>query len=113
MALEAGCGAPTVRGVLCAGLALSLRADVARAAQSCAKPVAIVQAELDRFGSPSEVEKLLEGAAGPRRLGVVARAGHLFTEDLGALEREVSAAMEWLLVLPAVAPETAAGTGSS
>jgi alpha/beta superfamily hydrolase len=97
MALEAGCPDPAVAGVLCAGLALSLREIATHAARTCAKPVAVVQAERDEFGPPAEVERTLAGAAAPRRLAVVNGATHLFTEDLPALEREASAALAWLL----------------
>jgi hypothetical protein len=96
MALEAGCPDRGVRAVLCAGLALALREVATQAARSCPKPVAVVQAERDEFGAPAAVAEALEGAAGPRRLAVVAGATHLFTEDLAALEREAVAALAWL-----------------
>jgi len=97
VALEAGCHHPEVRGILCAGLALSLREMELSTAQSCPKPVAVIQGEHDRFGSPAEVQALLEGSAGPRRVSVVAGASHLFKEDSRALEREATIAMDWLL----------------
>ncbi|GEJ56693.1 alpha/beta hydrolase [Anaeromyxobacter diazotrophicus] len=97
MALEAGCAVPAVPGVLCLGLALSLREGVAERARGCAKPVAVVQAERDEFALPAEVERALEGAAAPRRLTVVEGATHLFTEALPALERAAGEAMAWLL----------------
>jgi uncharacterized protein len=97
MALEAGCPDPAVRGVLCAGLALSLREIATQAARTCAKPVAVVQAERDEFGPPADVERALAGAAAPRRLAVVKGATHLFTEDLTSLGREASEALAWLL----------------
>jgi hypothetical protein len=85
-----------VRGVLCAGLALSLREAATGAVRGCPKRVAVVQAERDAFGSPAEVARALRGSAGPRRLAVVVGATHLFTEDLDALEREALAALAWL-----------------
>ena len=97
MALEAGCPDPGVRGLLCAGLALSLREVATAAARTCPKPVAVIQAERDEFGAPPEVEAALAGAAGPRRLSVVRGATHLFGEDLAALEREATEALSWLL----------------
>jgi uncharacterized protein len=97
MALEAGCGDARVAGVLCAGLALSLREVATEAARSCPKPVAVIQAESDEFGTPDAVERALAGATSPRRLATVKGATHLFTEDLAALEREASAAAAWLL----------------
>jgi alpha/beta superfamily hydrolase len=96
MALEAGCEDAAVRGVLCAGLALQLREVATQAARSCPKPVAVVQAERDEFGTPAEVEEALAGAAGARRLVGVAGCTHLFTEDLPALQREAEAALTWL-----------------
>ncbi len=97
MALESGCPEPAVRGVLCAGLALSLRGAAGPVARECEKPVAVVQAERDEFGSPEDVGSALAGSAGARRLAVVKGATHLFTEDLPALEREAAGALEWLL----------------
>jgi uncharacterized protein len=96
MALEAGCPDADVRGVLAAGLALTLRKDAAATVQRCAKPVALVQAEKDEFGPPAEVEQAIAEAAGPRRLWVVKGATHLFTEELDAFEREATAAVGWL-----------------
>jgi alpha/beta superfamily hydrolase len=97
MALEAGCPDPAVRAVLCAGLALKIREAATATLRRCAKPVAIVQAEKDEFGTPAEVEAVLAGAAGPRRLTPVQGCTHLFTEDLAMLEREASGALDWLL----------------
>jgi alpha/beta superfamily hydrolase len=97
MALRAGCPDTSVRGVLCAGLALSLRDLAGPVARQCEKPVAVVQAERDEFGAPEEVGHALAGSAAARRLGVVKGATHLFTEDLAGLEREAAAALSWLL----------------
>jgi alpha/beta superfamily hydrolase len=97
MALAAGCPHAAVRGVLCAGLALGLREVAGPIARGCEKPVAVVQAERDEFGSPGDIGKALSGSAGARRLTVVNGATHLFTEDLPGLEREASAALGWLL----------------
>lgn len=97
MALEAGCAEAAVAGVLCAGLALRLRDVATETARSCAKPVAVIQAEKDEFGTPAEVERALAGAPAPRRLAAVAGATHLFTEDLASLEREASLAVAWLV----------------
>lgn len=97
MALEAGCPAPAVRGVLCAGLALKLRDVAGPVARQCEKPVAVVQAEHDEFGAPEEVGRALDGSSGARRLSVVKAATHLFTEDLPGLEREAAEAVRWLV----------------
>lgn len=97
MALEAGCPDPAVRGVLCAGLALSLREVATDAARTCPKPLAVVQAEHDEFGAPAEIRRVLAASSAPRKFAQVDGATHLFTEDLPALEREATAALEWLL----------------
>lgn len=105
-------GEADVAGLVLAGLALrspdleALRQpDRVRAAT---QPLAVVQAERDEFGAPAEVRALLAGSAGPRRLGVVPGAGHLFEEDLAGLEREVGEAAGWVLAsLPAHAPAAA------
>ena len=96
MALEATCLEPSVRGVLCAGVPISLRALATGALQRCPVPVAVVQGEYDEHGSPEEIRKTLDRAAGPRRLAVVRGAGHLFGEDLQGLEREANLALAWL-----------------
>jgi alpha/beta superfamily hydrolase len=100
MALEAGCADASVRGVLCAGLALSLREVASDAARACPKPLAVVQAEHDQFGSPEEVARALTDAAGPRWLATVPAATHLFAEDLPGFEREAGAALAWLTGAP-------------
>ncbi len=94
MALAAGCTDPEVRGVLAAGLAP--RSFDLEFVRRCPKPVAGVQAASDEFGSVDQVRLLLSGSAHPRRLAVVPKATHLFTEDLPALEREAVAALAWL-----------------
>jgi alpha/beta superfamily hydrolase len=97
MALEAGCRDTTVRGVLCAGLALSLREVASETARSCPKPVGVIQAEHDEYGSPSDVDRKLAGSVGPRRLVVVRGAAHLFTEALPQLEQEAGELLGWIL----------------
>jgi uncharacterized protein len=97
MALETACPDPAVRGVLCAGLPLSLRELATDAARTCPKPLAVVQAEHDEFGAPSEVQRALAAAPAPRRFAMVSGATHLFTEALPMLERQAVAALGWLL----------------
>jgi len=95
VALAVGCADPTVRGVLAAGVAPSaFPADFVR---SCAKPVAVIQAAGDEFGTPAEVERFLFLPGVPRRFRVVAGASHLFVEDLDTLQREAEAGISWLL----------------
>ncbi len=95
MAVEVGCEQPEVRGILAAGMSRIFELEAA--IRRCPKPLAAIQAELDEFSTPAEVEVLLGGSAGPRRLAVVAGASHLFGEDLPALEREADRAFGWLL----------------
>jgi alpha/beta superfamily hydrolase len=101
MAIVAGGGDPRVAGLLVAGLALRAP-DLARfresgRARDVEKPLAVVQAERDEFGTPDEVRAALEGSRGPRRVVAVAGATHLFTERLEALQREAEQAVAWLL----------------
>jgi uncharacterized protein len=101
--IAAGVGAeePRVVGLLAAGLALrSADLELARDAADLTaieKPLAVVQAEHDEFGTPAEVELALAGSRGPRRIAAVPGATHLFTEQLPALQREAEAAIAWLL----------------
>jgi alpha/beta superfamily hydrolase len=101
MALLAGGGEPRVAGLLLAGLALRApdleRFRESGRAREVEKPVAVVQAERDEFGTPAEVEAALAGSRGPRRLAAVPGATHLFGEDLPGLQREGEAAIAWLL----------------
>ncbi len=101
MAILAGGAEPRVTGLLLAGLALRAP-DLARIrdsgrARDVEKPLAVIQAERDEFGTPDEVEAALADSPAPRRLAVVPSATHLFGEDLPALQREAEAALDWLL----------------
>lgn len=62
------------------------------------RPIAVIQGERDELGPPPEVERALAGSRGPRRMAVVPRATHLFTEDLAGLQREAEAALAWLIL---------------
>jgi uncharacterized protein len=101
IAVHAGGQDPGVAGLLLAGLALrSVDLDLVRDPAVLAaveKPVAIVHAEQDEFGTPDEVRLALAGSRGPRRLAVVKGATHLFVEDLAALQREADAGLAWVL----------------
>jgi uncharacterized protein len=101
MAILSGGDDPRVSGLLLAGLALRAGEDLQRFRDSgrvreVEKPVAVVQAERDQFGTPDEVRAALDGSRGPRRLAEVPRATHLFTENLPVLQREAEAAIDWL-----------------
>jgi uncharacterized protein len=99
-ALAAGARDPGVEGLLLAGLPLAPVTDLPRdlgPLRGLRLPVAVVQAERDQFGSPAQVRSALEGSVGPRRVAVVKRATHLFTEALDDLQLEAEAAVGWLL----------------
>lgn len=101
MAVTAGEEDPGVRAMVIAGLALrspdlELVRDVERI-RRVARPIALVQAEEDEYGSPDEIRAALAGSAGPRRITVVRGAKHLFGEDLAGLQREAEAAIGWAL----------------
>jgi hypothetical protein len=101
MALLAGGAEPRVRGFLLAGLALRAP-DLARFREAgrlreVERPVAVIQAERDELGTPTEVEEAVAGSRGPRRVVAVRGATHLFGEDLAALQREGEAAIGWML----------------
>ncbi len=101
MAARAGEGDARVAGLLLSGVALRVEGieDFRQTGRlrDLAAPVAVVQGELDPLGPPAEVEAALSGSRGPRRLAVVAGAGHLFLEDLDGLQVEAESALEWLL----------------
>jgi fermentation-respiration switch protein FrsA (DUF1100 family) len=61
------------------------------------RPLAIVQAARDEFGSPDEIREAVAGSAGPRRVAVVKGTTHLFPGALPALQREAEAAVSWAL----------------
>jgi len=101
MAVTAGEEDPGVRAMVIAGLALrspdlELARDVERI-RRVARPIALVQAEKDEYGSPDEIRSMLADSAGPRRVTVVYGARHLFGEDLPGLQREAEAAISWAL----------------
>jgi hypothetical protein len=98
----AGAADPGVRGLVLAGLALRGAEEFASLQEGARlreidRPLAVVQAERDEFASPDEVREALRGSTGPRRVAVVAGAGHLFGEDLPALQREAEGAIDWVL----------------
>ncbi|MGC4000522.1 MAG: alpha/beta hydrolase [Anaeromyxobacter sp.] len=103
MAVKAGSARPGVAGLLLAGLALrsaDADLDAARDAadvRAVRRPLAVVQAERDEFGTPAEVAAALAGSAGPRRLTPLPGATHLCGEDLPGLQREAEASIAWLL----------------
>jgi hypothetical protein len=101
MAIVAGGADPRVAGLVVAGLALRApdleRFREAGRARDLERPLAVIQAERDEFGTPAEVERALAGSRGPRRLVPVPGATHLFVEQLPALQREAEAAIGWVL----------------
>ena len=115
MAVTAGDEDPGVHAMVVAGLALrspdlELVRDVDRI-RKVRKALALVQAELDEYGSPDEIRTVLAGSAGPRRIAVVHGARHLFGEDLAGLQREAEAAIAWALEPRAAGLHDTAGGG--
>jgi alpha/beta superfamily hydrolase len=99
-ALVAAPGDPGVAGLLLAGVAVRPVPDLPRdlvPLRTEPRPIAVVQAAEDEFGSPAEVRRAVAGAAGRRRVTEVAGTTHLFPGALDALEAEASAAAGWLL----------------
>jgi hypothetical protein len=99
IAIATGGEDPGVRAVVAAGLALrSADLELARdpgSVRALPKPLAVVQAERDEYGTPDEVSAALAASAGPRRVWVVERATHLFGEDLPGLQRAAEEAVRW------------------
>jgi uncharacterized protein len=101
MALLAGGDDARVRALLLVGVALRAEGledfrETGRL-REVEKPIAIVQAEHDQFASPDEIDDALQCSRGPRRVSVLRGATHLCVEDLPGLQREVDAALAWLL----------------
>jgi len=94
IALRLGCAEPDVQGGLAVGLAS--RTLELGFLPDCPRRVAAVQAAADEFGPVEEVTRLMAGPPERRRLAVIEGATHLFLEDLPALQREATAAWEWL-----------------
>lgn len=93
--LQLGCSEPAVQGVLAAGVAS--RTFALGFVRDCPRPVAVVQAARDELGSVEEVRAVMAGPADRRRMAVLPGATHLFLEDLPGLQREATAAWEWLV----------------
>jgi alpha/beta superfamily hydrolase len=99
-ALAAAARDPGVVGLLLAGVAVRPVPELPRdLGQLTAerRPVAVVQAGEDGFGTPDEVRAAVAGAAGPRRVAEVAGAAHLFGGALDALEAEARVGAAWVL----------------
>jgi uncharacterized protein len=99
-AASAGLRDPGVRGLLLSGLVVVPYDDLPRDLApllATPRPLAVVQAEADQFGTPAQVRAALAGSAGPRRVAEVKRATHLFTEALEDLQLEAEAAAGWLM----------------
>lgn len=92
---DAAGGGRAISGVLAAGLPLG-GGEGARA-RGYPGPLASIQGERDEVASAADIASALQGSEGPRRMAAVPGASHLFTEDLGTLEREAEAAFGWLL----------------
>ncbi len=61
------------------------------------RPVAVVQGDEDSFGSPEEVEPLLQDVRPEGRLWVIPGAPHLFTGRAAEVGETVAEAADWVL----------------
>jgi hypothetical protein len=74
--------------------------------ETLARPLAVIQADADDLGPLSEVRALLDRAAPPGRLYVVAGTGHLFAGRAADAAAAVVRAVEAILADPRLAPYT-------
>ena len=93
--LRVGCADRRVAGLIGVGLPVALF-DFSFLAV-CAKPLAIIQGERDRFGPLPLVIALASGAGGGARVLPVAGAEHGFTGALDPLQARVREALEEVL----------------
>jgi hypothetical protein len=99
-AVAAGLRDPGVAGHLLAGLVVTRRDDLPRdlaALVATPRPAAVVQAELDEFGTSEAVRDALAGSMGERLLLPVTGATHLFVGKLDELQAAAEEAVRWLL----------------
>ena len=57
--------------------------------QSCAKPKLFVSGNRDQFGTPSQLEALVHGIAGPKKLILIAGGDHFFEGRLHELRAAI------------------------
>ncbi len=57
--------------------------------QSCAKPKLFVSGDRDQFGTPPQLEALIRGIAGPKKLVLIAGADHFFEGRLSELRAAI------------------------
>ena len=86
--LRTSCDDPRIQAVIAVGLPAS-RHDFSLVG-GCKKMKLFVQGSHDEFGSPSDLERLVNGLDEPKRLVVIEQAGHFFDGQLDELARAVS-----------------------
>lgn len=77
-----------VRAIIGAGVPFP-KYDFTTATQ-CKKPKLFVQGELDEFGSPEELERLVDTFDEPKELKIIPEADHFFDGHLTELQQAVS-----------------------
>jgi len=92
--LAVGAEAPQVEKLLGVGLALSMF-DFSFLVP-CQKPLALILAEDDEYGSGAETERFAAQLTGPHRLTRVAGAQHLFADRLPELSEAIAESIDWL-----------------
>jgi hypothetical protein len=87
---------PAVRAVVAIGLPVRVY-PLGEEIRALGRPLAVVQAGNDEFGTPDEVASLLDAARAPSRLVVVEGTGHLFAPRARRAGEEAAAAAAWCL----------------
>ena len=90
---------PTIRGLIALGLPLAIY-DLDAPLAALARPLAVVQAESDEFGSLDAVRRVLGQVRPPGDLHVVAGTTHLFPGKAREAAAEAVSAAQKMLVTP-------------
>ena len=91
--LHAASTDPRIRGLLLAGVAVTMFAHEAKVNA----PLAAIQGERDEFGPAVDVEKALRALSPQFKFTSIAGADHFFTHQLDALEQAARESIAWLL----------------
>jgi len=94
-AIRCALGDPSIRGVVAIGLPVSIY-DLAPPVASLGRPLAVIQADADEFGSLDAVREVLAHARPPALLRVVPGTTHLFPGKARQAAAEVVAAVQQL-----------------
>jgi len=86
--LRSCCQSPGVQGLVAAGTPVSNYTFDEIIA--CDLPKLFIQGQLDQFGAPSELERLVNRLSGPKRLEIIAGADHFFEGRLPQVREVVT-----------------------